>query len=543
MVRFLPVIFWALLGALFFVPFLGNVHLFDWDEINFAEIAREMIITGNYGEPQINYIPFTEKPPLFFWLQALSMKVFGINEFAARFPNAFLGIMVLPLLYALGKNLYDARMGYLWALCYFGALLPHLYFKSGIIDPVFNLFIFLSLYCVIAQTKRKAANSNLGWLILGGAAAGIAILAKGPVALLIIGLVLFVYWLLNRFRFFITIPQFLLYLLSALIVTGLWFSINYLENGPDFIRAFTIRQWELFSKPDAGHKGFLLYHFVVLYFGCFPASTFLIRSLYSKTGEPGLFPKWMKILFWVVLLLFTIVTTKIAHYSSLAYYPISFLAALCIHKIANNEWQLDRWMKISLVFSAIPFILAPVLLAYFGQHIDTLKDLAKDDVFTYQSLNAQVNWSGWEFLPGLLLLMILVISLRSLSRNMTIKAVNLLFFGSAVYVQLAVFFLVGRIESYSQAAAIDFWKSRRGQDAYLSAYGYKSYAPLFYGEVMPHQRKNYLQDDWHLGNEIDKPVYLAVRANHKEMFEKRVPDARLLYNKNGFYFYERRALR
>ena len=54
------------ISLLLFIPFLGDVHLFDWDEINFAEAAREMVITGNYSVVQINYQTFFEKPPLFF---------------------------------------------------------------------------------------------------------------------------------------------------------------------------------------------------------------------------------------------------------------------------------------------------------------------------------------------------------------------------------------------------------------------------------------------------------------------------------------------
>ena len=56
-------------SVLFYIPFLGGVHLFDWDEINFAEIAREMLVSRDYLRPQINFQPFWEKPPLFFWLQ------------------------------------------------------------------------------------------------------------------------------------------------------------------------------------------------------------------------------------------------------------------------------------------------------------------------------------------------------------------------------------------------------------------------------------------------------------------------------------------
>jgi len=54
------------LGACLFIPFLGRVHLFDWDEINFAEAGREMMVSGNYLQVQIDYKPFWEKPPLFF---------------------------------------------------------------------------------------------------------------------------------------------------------------------------------------------------------------------------------------------------------------------------------------------------------------------------------------------------------------------------------------------------------------------------------------------------------------------------------------------
>ena len=138
-------IYIILISALLFIPFLGVVHLFDWDEINFAEAAREMIVTGNYAQVQINFLPFWEKPPLFIWMQVLSMKVFGINEFAARFPNAIIGIITLCVIYTIGKKLVSKNFGLIWVMIYLGSFLPHFYFKSALIDPTFNLFIFLSI--------------------------------------------------------------------------------------------------------------------------------------------------------------------------------------------------------------------------------------------------------------------------------------------------------------------------------------------------------------------------------------------------------------
>ena len=267
----------AVLAALFFLPFLGGVHLFDWDEINFAEIAREMIVLNNYLEPHINYELFTEKPPLFFWLQALSMNLFGVGEYASRLPNAIMGIIVLPVIYNIGKTIYNRQFGYFWALAYFGSILPHLYFKSGIIDPVFNFFIFCGLYYLIKAHWSRNDFRGLGrmkkasrYVLLAGIFTGLAVLTKGPVAFLITVMVLGVYWLMAGLKFYLSVPQFITYALIMLGVTGLWFGVNAIQNGPDFVVEFTIRQWELFSTPDAGHGGFPGYHFRRIAFRLFP---------------------------------------------------------------------------------------------------------------------------------------------------------------------------------------------------------------------------------------------------------------------------------
>jgi 4-amino-4-deoxy-L-arabinose transferase-like glycosyltransferase len=152
----------GVLAALLFIPFLGNVHLFDWDEINFAECAREMFINKDYGRVYINFLPFWEKPPFFFWLQVLSMHLFGVGDFAARFPNAICGIVTLLVLFKIGQRLLSDTFGLIWALMYAGSILPNLYFHSGIIDPWFNLFIFLSLYFFILYFWQKEKFSLTG---------------------------------------------------------------------------------------------------------------------------------------------------------------------------------------------------------------------------------------------------------------------------------------------------------------------------------------------------------------------------------------------
>ena len=129
-----PILSICFISCLVLMPFLGSVRLFDWDEINFAEASREMLITGNYLQVQIDFKPFWEKPPLFMWMQAFSMKLFGVSEYAARFPNAICGLITLPFLYSIGSSLKDKQFGLLWLLTFIGSFLPHFYFKSVIID-------------------------------------------------------------------------------------------------------------------------------------------------------------------------------------------------------------------------------------------------------------------------------------------------------------------------------------------------------------------------------------------------------------------------
>ena len=533
---------WILVAAIFFIPFLGNVHLFDWDEINFAEIAREMNVSGNYGEPQINFMPFTEKPPLFFWLQAISMKLFGVNEFAARFPNALLGVMVMPLIYNVGKKLRDHQFGILWSLVYFGTILPHLYFKSGIIDPWFNFFIFSSVYCLIQSAfNTQQKRSSTSWIIAGGIFLGLAVLTKGPAAILIVGLTFLTCWVMKKFRKVISFPNLIHYGVATLLITGIWFGINYLQRGDKFLIDFTVRQWELLTSADAGHKGFFLFHFVMILFGCFPASVFLIRAFWGRTDEDeklNLFKKWMAVLFWVVLILFTLVKTKIVHYSSLCYYPLSFLAAWSLYNIVTGKWKMERWMRILLVVTSFPFIVAPIGAAWVGQHIDKVSPYVKvEDIDA--DITANVAWSGWEFLPGLLLLIVVVLSLIWFKQQKNRRAIYLLFIGTAVYMQISLFFFIGRVEGYSQRAPIEFWQSHADEDCYMTTYHYASYTQYYYGKARPYPNKNYTDKDWLLTGDVDKKVYIICQFRHKADLERELPDAKYLYSKNGFYFYER----
>lgn len=542
--------FWAVLAALFFLPFLGGVHLFDWDEINFAELAREMLVTGEWLQLQINFERFTEKPPFFFWLQGLSMLVFGVGEYAARFPNALLGVVVIPFLYTAGKYLHNRRFGYLWALSWLGSILPFLYFKSGIIDPWFNFFIFGGIFCLFLYIRSQREGDHIGkqstpftCLLLAALSVGLAVLTKGPVAYLLVFLTFLSHRLFFRSKSQLPIGRFMLFSVLVLLVFSLWLLADIALHGPDFLIEFTVRQWELLVNNDAGHGGFPGYHFIVLFFGCFPASIVALRALGRFRDIPtplADFQRYMILLLAVVLLLFTLVNTKIIHYSSMAYYPISFLSALSLYHWLEKKERASFWTGILIGLVGTVIIAISVALPYLGMHPEHLKVLLAKDPFALANLEAAVHWSWIDFTPGVIFGLVLL-TFVFLYRKHRFKAWQSLFFGTALWVFSALIFFVAKVEAYSQRAAVEFFEKHHDESVYVCTYGYKSYVPWFYARIDADQDPKAQSLEWLYHGAVDRDVLISTKVQRVDKLKKEIPDAEFLYEKNGFHFFRRKA--
>ena len=535
----------VIIAMLLFLPGLGSVHLFDWDEINFAESAREMLVTDDYLTVRVNFEPFWEKPPLFIWMQALSMKIFGVNEFAARFPNVIAGIVTLLVFFNIGRKLKDVVFGYIWVLVYVGSLLPFFYFKSGIIDPWFNLFIFLGTYYFV-QFTSNTNKENPYWQVSASAFfLGLAILTKGPVGFLIFLLTFGVYLILNRFKLNFNWKQLILFSTVLVLVGSTWFILQILNGNFTIIQDFIVYQIRLFQTKDAGHGGFLLYHFVVVLVGVFPASLLALPAFSRKTlkteqnPETKHFLQWMIILFWVVILLFTIVKTKIVHYSSMTYFPLSFMAAWYIDKVITSKLKFPVYLKILLIVIAVVFGLAVTAVTVFDKFKHLLYSSVKDE-FALGNMQASSSWYGFEPIIGLMLIITTVIFVVRIKNHNTLKTVHYLLGGSLMFIFVTMLFVVPQVEKYSQAAAIEFYESKAGEDCYIYP-TYKSYAHYFYSNRQA--ENNCAIDSLLKHGDISKPCYFVVKNTVKKVtkFETETPEATLLYSKNGFSFYKRES--
>ncbi len=545
----------ALMAGLLFIPFLGNVHLFDWDEINFAECAREMIVSKDYLRAQIDFMPFWEKPPFFIWMQALAMKVFGIGEFAARLPNALAGVITLTALYYVGKRITNEKLAGWWVLLYAATWLPHFYFKSGIIDPIFNLFIFLAFFQVhlLRFSEKKVLHATLAGLFLG-----MAVLTKGPVAILVAMLAFVVYLVVNKGFAGYKIGHLLLIAFCTLIPILLWMgsaiAVNGMAYGKWFITEFITYQVRLFSTEDADHGGPFVYHFIVLLFGCFPASVFLLQYTHKRVTHnlnAHDFTRWMWILFWVVLILFSVVKTKIVHYSSLCYFPLTYLAALQLYRLGHEHTKLKKAVKGLLLFTGSIVAILIIAVPAIGINKEKLIPYIQDP-FAVGNLAANVSWSYAECAWGILYLAGIWVTVLMMNKNFR-KGMIALCIIQLVTIQVTVLHFTPKVEAYTQNAAIQYFKSFQGKDVYVKPLGYMSYANLFYARKTAAMDPNYYSfktdhmgrkispianQDWLLAGKIDKPAYFICKIQDKAIYSA-YPQLIITGESNGFVFLKR----
>jgi glucan phosphoethanolaminetransferase (alkaline phosphatase superfamily) len=317
-----------------------------------------------------------------------------------------------------------------------------------------------------------------------------------------------------------------------------------LSGHTDTVAEFIIYQVRLFQTQDAGHGGFFGYHFVVLLFGVFPSSILAIKAFGKEPGNE-LFYKiaktWMVILFWVVLILFTIVKTKIIHYSSLAYFPLTFLAAAFVYRAHMRQLKWSKWISAVLIILttliALPVILLQFIEKYKYKIIDA--NLIKD-AFTVENLKAETDWTGFEFMPGIIFILAILFILCRYKRNEPLKRALLIWTANILFMSSVIMVFVPKIEMHSQNALITFFKSKANEDVYFKTLFFKSYAPWFYGKTQPPSNINYYNQEWLLTGNIDKDVYFVTKIHRAGLLEE-YDEVKEIGRKNGFVFYLREA--
>ncbi|MCC6140064.1 MAG: glycosyltransferase family 39 protein [Nitrospira sp.] len=264
----------ALCGILFFWN-LGTLGLTDRDEGRNAEAGREMLETGDWMSPTFNYEPRYAKPALVYWLMGASYKMFGVSEFAARFPSALFGTGLVLMLYLFLARLRDANTGLLGALMLALNLQMIGLNRMALTDSVLIFFTTLSLFAF--WLGFQTARERRPWLWICYAAMGIATLAKGPVGFLVPLIVIALYLTLTKqWRPFWREGRPLAGTALTILIAVPWYAGMWWLHGSAYTDSAQANTVGRFLKPMEGHSFGFLFYLPVLLLGFFPWSGWLL---------------------------------------------------------------------------------------------------------------------------------------------------------------------------------------------------------------------------------------------------------------------------
>ncbi|HEX9078625.1 MAG TPA: phospholipid carrier-dependent glycosyltransferase [Desulfuromonadaceae bacterium] len=296
-----------LLAAVMAVPFiqyLGRLPLIDPDEGRYAEIPREMLERGDLITPTLNYVLYFEKPPLLYWINAASFKLFGLTEFAARLPSALCGLATVLVTYAVARRLYSRRTALISALVLGTSAGFVLQSRIILTDMLVTLCLTAALGAfIVAGQGEKRRGSPFPWYLFWLFCA-LAVLAKGLIGIVFPVGIIFLYLLLTgRWRLLGEMRP-----LSGpvlfLAVAAPWFVAVSLRN-PGFARFFFIHEhFERFTSTVHGRYQPFWFFLPVLLAAMLPWS-FLIpgalgrawRDRHGRDGHAGLY-----LLIWAVVI-------------------------------------------------------------------------------------------------------------------------------------------------------------------------------------------------------------------------------------------------
>ena len=418
------------------------------------------------------------------------------------------------------------------------------------------------------HTNNPVGKFGYKTAIISGFFLGLALLTKGPAALILVSLTITVFFVLGRFKK-ISSFKFMAVFFMAFLITGLsWFAVMYLKGNGQVIKEFIDYQVRLFNTEDSDHGGPFIYHFVVLLLGCFPSSLFLILAHKKSTSDTPYqmhSKRWMMSLFWVVLILFSIVQTKIVHYSSLCYFPLTYLATYAIQKLLAGQYN---WKKAFHLF----FVVISTLLGFAFVLIGCvpifkpwlLESHLIADPFAVENLRANVHWSGYEWLIGVVFLGLVHFSLSKIKTG-SYRFIYLLFLGSLFSVYSLIMIVAPKAEQYTQHTAIEFYKQCAKHGFSVESIGFKSYATLFYGELEPSFKNNQsfkdyielkrkemerqnikidisyglIRTNWMRDIQSEKTACFIAKIIDEDVIKRDCPYLKELYRQNGFIFYIR----
>jgi len=363
--EFLFILILVLLSLTLFFFHLGTRPLWDIDEGKHAATSKDMILSGDWITPTLNGETFFDKPILFNWLVAISFLVFGFTEFAARFPAAVLGLGCIIITYLLGRKIVGPTVGLLS-----GAILAtngeYIILSRAVVHDI-SLVFFMTLALFFFYLGFKDGRNRKVYFLLFYASTGFAVLAKGPVGVLLPALIIGLFLILERKLGFIKEMRIGWGILIFLGISAPWYLLISLKNR-DYAGYFFIQQnlMNFISlSQEVRHPRPVYFYVYILLGGFFPWSLFLPLAIIRafREGLKGISDGTLFLLVWfgVIFLFFSMASSKLEPYILPLFPAVSLLVGLLWHDLLKGP---TPELQKGFLYSFIP-ILGILILGMF----------------------------------------------------------------------------------------------------------------------------------------------------------------------------------
>ncbi len=349
-----------ILALILFTICLGNVPLRDWDEATRALVAREIYRNHNWLYLTINNEPYLLKPPLMFWLVAISYKLGGITEFTSRFPVAIITALGVPLIYLIGREILDNSKfkiqnskpkieennhnyinipALLSALVYLTLLSVVRHGRLAMMDGIIVTFFLISIYCLLKSKTNKY------YAIAVGLGLGCIALTKG-VLVLLLGFILTLFILVNKDWKLLKNIYLWLGIIFALTAVFSWYFLQYQAYGETFINVhFKSQSFDRLSTAVEGNNGSIFYYVIELLKYTMPWLLFLPQGLILAWQNKA--KSWGNLIligFFIYLLTISFMNTKLPWYIMPVYPFFSLAVGVQLEHLYSNKIY-PNWLK------------------------------------------------------------------------------------------------------------------------------------------------------------------------------------------------------
>ena len=368
----------VLFGIIFFI-FLGITGLLDYDEACYAEVSREMFLSGNLLLPQLNGSSFFEKPPLLYWAQVLGYKLFGISPLGARIFNALAGLAIILVTYLFTRRPLGKRTAFLSSIILGSSVLFVYLSRVALTDMLLTLALMLCfgcLYRAIELALQENSHSTI-WFMAACLFSGFAMLAKGAIGAFFPICTIFFYLLAIKKLRLLFRPGWLIPGVLIICIVGLswYFLLGFTHpEGFNFARDLFLKHHiSRFLSPMQGHSGPIFYYIPVLFIGFLPWSIFFPwaikgTSLFKPKDERTRFLCLFGILAIVIFVFFSLAATKLPNYLIPAFPSLAFITALLFMDGGQIRLRGVRWnfpvytiIFLQIIFAAVLFFLPAIL--------------------------------------------------------------------------------------------------------------------------------------------------------------------------------------